>query len=121
MRLCGHPDARGLRAGSYFLTVGSRDPRKNLARLVEAYGQLDAEDRRRFPLVVVGMNSIAAYCLSGSFVKPELHKMVRKHLGEKSFDLFGHEYAPLVHGALTLTLLWLILLWMYRRKVFLRV
>lgn len=47
-------DARGLEAGSYFLTVGSRDPRKNLARLVEAYSGLSEEERRKFPLVVVG-------------------------------------------------------------------
>lgn len=74
-----------------------------------------------FPLVVVGMNSIAAYCISTSFVKPEIHKMVRRHLGEQTFRVFGPEYAPLLHGAVTLTLLWLILYWMYRRKVFIRV
>ena len=74
-----------------------------------------------FPLVVVGMNSIAAYCISTSFVKPELHKMVLKHLGEGTFAVLGPEYAPLLHGAATLTLLWLILFWMYRHKVFVRV
>lgn len=53
-------DRRGLEAGTYFLAVGSRDPRKNLGRLVEAYGQLDPEERRRHPLVVVG-GSAAIY------------------------------------------------------------
>ena len=77
--------------------------------------------RWAFPLVVIGMNSIAAYCISTSFVKPELHKMVMKHFGEGTFAVLGPEYVPLLHGAVTLTLLWLILLWMYRRKVFLRV
>ncbi|WFG44929.1 glycosyltransferase family 4 protein [Pseudonocardia alni] len=43
-----------LTPGAYLLVVGSRDPRKNLARLAEAYGLLDAELRRRHPLVVVG-------------------------------------------------------------------
>ena len=47
-------------AGTYFLAVGSRDPRKNLGRLVEAYGQLSPEERRRHPLVVVG-GSAAIY------------------------------------------------------------
>jgi glycosyltransferase involved in cell wall biosynthesis len=47
-------EARGLTPGSYFLAVGSRDPRKNLTRLVEAYGRLDADARRRHPLVIVG-------------------------------------------------------------------
>ena len=47
-------EARGLTPGSYFLAVGSRDPRKNLARLTEAYGRLTADERRRHPLVLVG-------------------------------------------------------------------
>ncbi|MDB5310774.1 MAG: hypothetical protein JWO38_4976 [Gemmataceae bacterium] len=74
-----------------------------------------------FPLVVVGMNSIAAYCISNSFVKPELHKMVKRHLGEGVLGVFGPEYFKLLHGSITLVLLWLILYWMYRRKVFIRV
>ena len=45
---------RGLVAGSYFLAVGNRDPRKNLSRLADAYGRLDDDERRRHPLVVVG-------------------------------------------------------------------
>ncbi len=47
-------DERGLLAGSYFLAVGSRDPRKNLGRLAEAYGQLSLDERLKHPLVVVG-------------------------------------------------------------------
>ena len=55
----GAPDGaaladRGLGTSSYFLVVGSRDPRKNLGRLAEAYGRLTDDERRRFPLVVVG-------------------------------------------------------------------
>lgn len=46
--------ARGLVPGSYFLVVGSKDPRKNLGRLAEAYGRLSPDERRRHPLVVVG-------------------------------------------------------------------
>lgn len=46
--------ARGLVADGYLLAVGSKDPRKNLPRLAAAYGRLTAEDRRAFPLVVVG-------------------------------------------------------------------
>lgn len=48
---------RGLVGGSYFLAVGSKDPRKNLGRLAEAYGQLTADERRQHPLVVVGGGS----------------------------------------------------------------
>jgi glycosyltransferase involved in cell wall biosynthesis len=48
---------RGLTAGTYFLAVGSIDPRKNLPRLAEAYGQLSAAERAEAPLVVVGGGS----------------------------------------------------------------
>lgn len=47
-------EALGLPSGEYFLTVGSRDPRKNLSGLVQAYGSLGEEERRGHPLVVVG-------------------------------------------------------------------
>lgn len=47
-------DRLGVPAGRYLLAVGSRDPRKNLPRLAEAYAQLGAEERQRHPLVVVG-------------------------------------------------------------------
>lgn len=49
--------SRGLEPGTYFLAVGSRDPRKNLGRLAAAYGQLGAGDRAAHPLVVVGGSS----------------------------------------------------------------
>lgn len=50
-------EAHGLADGSYFLAVGSKDPRKNLGRLAEAYGKLSQQERRRHPLVVVGGGS----------------------------------------------------------------
>jgi heparan-alpha-glucosaminide N-acetyltransferase len=60
-----------------------------------------------FPLVVVGTNSIAAYCMSHLFE------------GFIAENLKVHE--PLLHGAAVLTVLWLILFWMYWRKLFLRI
>lgn len=74
-----------------------------------------------FPLTVIGMNSIAAYCLADSFVKPEFLKMVPRHLGQGTIEAFGKEYVPLVHGGIAFLMMWLILLWMYRRGIFLRV
>ena len=44
----------GIISDSYFLAVGSMDPRKNLKRLAEAYGRLSEEVRQAHPLVVVG-------------------------------------------------------------------
>jgi glycosyltransferase involved in cell wall biosynthesis len=46
-----------LPASRYFLAVGSLDPRKNLSRLAQAYGQLSEAERSAHPLVVVGGGS----------------------------------------------------------------
>jgi len=73
-----------------------------------------------FPLRVIGMNSIAAYCMAGlweSFIARNL----TIHLGKNAFTLVGQPYEPLMHGAAVLLVLWLILFWMYRRKLFLRI
>jgi len=46
--------ALGLRAGQYSLFVGTMEPRKNVERLVQAYGMLPEAMRREWPLVVAG-------------------------------------------------------------------
>jgi O-antigen biosynthesis alpha-1,3-rhamnosyltransferase len=40
--------------GGYLLTVGTIEPRKNLTHALEAYADLPAEVRERYPLVVAG-------------------------------------------------------------------
>lgn len=85
------------------------------------YVLIDLWGRKRwsFPLVVVGMNSITAYCIAllwGNFIG----KSLRTHLGGNVFRVFGRPYEPLVHGAFILAVMWLLLYWMYRRKLFLR-
>jgi alpha-1,3-rhamnosyl/mannosyltransferase len=47
--------ARGLLHGQYWLSVGTLEPRKNLKLLFEAFIQLSVEDRKRCPLVIIGM------------------------------------------------------------------
>ena len=73
-----------------------------------------------FPLVVVGMNSIAAYCsewLCVGFVRGALDT----HLGADFFGFLGAPYQPLLRGLAVLGVLWLLLFWMYRRKLFLKI
>ena len=72
-----------------------------------------------FPLTVIGMNSIAAYCIAHLFDR-FIGKSLDIHLGGGFFNAFG-AYRPFVHGALVLFILWLILFWMYRRKLFLKI
>ena len=73
-----------------------------------------------FPLVVIGMNSIAAYVIAElcrSFVENGL----RIHLGMGFLNLFGPGLEPTFLGALTLLVYWLVLYWMFRKKIFVRI
>lgn len=73
-----------------------------------------------FPLVVVGMNSIAAYLIAHlweDFVESSL----RTHLGDRVLNIFGTGLQPLLLGGLTLLIYWYALYWMYRRNIFLRI
>ncbi|MCL4177559.1 MAG: DUF5009 domain-containing protein [Verrucomicrobia bacterium] len=73
-----------------------------------------------FPLIVVGMNPIAAYLMDHLFGR-FIGKALETHLGRDFFLLLGEPYESLVRGALILLVLWLILFWMYRRKLFLKI
>jgi heparan-alpha-glucosaminide N-acetyltransferase len=90
--------------------------------LAAYYYVIDVRGYRRwtFPFVVVGMNSIAMYFFEHVFVD-DINAALRTHLGRGIFDVFGRAFAPITIGAVTLTILWLILWWMYRRKIFLRI
>jgi glycosyltransferase involved in cell wall biosynthesis len=48
--------SHGIRHGEYILAVGTLEPRKNLATVIAAFAQLPEATRRRYPLVIVGMN-----------------------------------------------------------------
>ena len=73
-----------------------------------------------FPLVVVGANSIVAYCMEWTFAG-FVRDALKRHLGAETFQVFGKEYEPLLLGGGVLLVLWLILLWLYRRRVFVRI
>jgi predicted acyltransferase len=73
-----------------------------------------------FPLVVVGMNSIAAYLIA-HLCEEFVESSFRINLGMRVLNLFGTGLEPLFLGALTLTAYWLMLYWMYRKKLFIRI
>ena len=73
-----------------------------------------------FPLVVVGMNSIVAYCIA-HFLEEFLVTTFRIHLGPNFFAFAGAGLQPFFEGAAILLCYWLILFWMYRRKLFLKI
>jgi heparan-alpha-glucosaminide N-acetyltransferase len=86
------------------------------------YAVIDVWNCKRlaFPLVVIGMNSIAIYCMVGLF-EGSIIRMLQIHLGEGVFRMAGPVFEPVLLGAGAMLTLWLILYWMYRRKIFLKV
>jgi predicted acyltransferase len=82
---------------------------------------VDVKKHRKivFPLVVVGMNSIAAYVMSsvcGDFVRNSF----TIHLGAL-LKLAGPVFEPTVLGVLTLAVYWLVLYWMFKKKIFVKI
>jgi heparan-alpha-glucosaminide N-acetyltransferase len=73
-----------------------------------------------YPLRVIGRNSIAAYCLA-HLIDDFIRSSYRTHLGKDIFDRWGGAYEPLVAGAAVLAVYWLILFWMDRRRIYLKV
>ena len=73
-----------------------------------------------FPLIVVGSNSIVAYLLSW-VMEAGIIAALNRHLGRNFFLAFGPAIEPLFRGAFVLAIFWLILYWMYRRKIFVRI
>jgi len=86
------------------------------------YALLDVKGAKRwaFFLIVIGMNSIAAYCMEWLFVG-FIRRSLDTHLGKGYVNIFGAPYASLVQGAAVITILWLILYWMQKRRIFIKV
>jgi predicted acyltransferase len=96
------------------------------------HGVIDVAGWRRwsFPMVVVGMNSIAMYVMA-QLMKPWVRGQLRIHAGTllragplkrlgAGPDVFSGTYGPIVESVSVLLVLWLICLWLYRKKIFVR-
>jgi heparan-alpha-glucosaminide N-acetyltransferase len=86
------------------------------------YSLMDWKGWRRwsFPLLVIGANSIAIYVMSWTIEHFVSSALVR-HLGRAPFAVMGPPFEPVLRGAAVLVVFWLILFWMYRKKIFLRI
>lgn len=84
-----------------------------------------------FPFVVIGANSIAAYVMSWTMKEP-IGLAIERHFGyliEKFYLSLAEWFQlenpqglkPLVLGTITLGVMWLILLWLYRKRIFLKI
>lgn len=93
-----------------------------LLMLAGFYALVEWKGRQRwaFPLVVIGMNSIAVYVMSWT-MEPFVRGAVDRHFGWALSHLTGPTLQPVVQGFAVVLVFWLILFWMYRRKIFLRI
>jgi predicted acyltransferase len=96
------------------------------------------------PLVIVGANSIAIYCVSMT-MKPWLRSSMKTHFGPQVYEGPGHDYAwvryklfpqallppdtlaaygrmfaPMAEAGFFLLFCWLLCWWAYRRKLFIK-
>ncbi|MEO6000432.1 MAG: DUF5009 domain-containing protein [Chitinophagaceae bacterium] len=87
------------------------------------YQVIDVAGKKKwcFFLLVIGANSIAAYVIADGGVRTLIADSLRIHLGQNYNQLFGAAYATLLGGGLVLFLEWLILYWMYKRKIFIKI
>jgi len=76
--------------------------------------------RWSFPLLVIGANSITIYVMSWT-IEHFVREALIRHLGPAPFAVFGPAFEPVLSGAGVLLVFWLILHWMYRRKIFLKI
>ncbi len=83
---------------------------------------IDVKGYRRwaFWLVVIGLNSIAAYVIAHVW-EGFIASSFKTHLGQHVFEVFGTGMAPLIEGIAVLGVYWLFLYWMYNRKLFLKI
>ena len=89
--------------------------------LAALYGVIDIAGLRRwaFPLVVVGMNSIAIYCMG--MILRVWARNTWHGLAPAAFASVGPLYDPMLECILTGLLFWLACYWMYRQKIFVRI
>jgi predicted acyltransferase len=72
-----------------------------------------------FPLLVIGSNSIAAYCVANTM--DSIIDRLSEHYNWNLDSTASGPYTPLWHGAVALALIWLGLYLLHRKKIFLRI
>jgi predicted acyltransferase len=93
-----------------------------LLGLAAFYVILDIWQRRAwaFFLVVIGMNPLAAYCMAYVLEGFVIRDALQRHPGPRFFGMLDRPYDSVFLGASTLLVECLILFWLYRKKVFIR-
>jgi heparan-alpha-glucosaminide N-acetyltransferase len=76
--------------------------------------------RWSFWLMVIGANSIAIYVMSWT-MEHFVSESLTIHFGRAPFLLLGPPFEPVLRGIGVLLVFWWILLWMYRKKIFIKI
>ena len=71
-------------------------------------------------LKIIGMNSIAAYVMAHT-IDGFINQSFQIHLGQNYASFLGDNYATLVSGSVILFMEWLLLKWMYKHKLFIKI
>lgn len=87
------------------------------------YGIIDVAKKKSgsFFFMIIGVNSIAAYVIADGGMRQFINSSLHIHLGQNFDKLFGNAYSTLFAGILILFVEWLILYWMYRKKIFIKI
>ncbi len=90
--------------------------------LAAFYYVIDIWQKRRWAtcLVVIGVNSIAAYVMAHLW-KEFILKSLTTHIGSSIWRSLGAPYEPLLLGGATLVIMWLILKWMNQRSIYIKI
>ncbi len=73
-----------------------------------------------YPFLVIGANSIAAYVMA-EILPAFIDQSFRIHVSPEYDQVLGLPYRTLVSGFLQLLMMWLLLRWMYRKKIFIKI
>jgi len=86
------------------------------------YALIECKEWKRwaFPLVVIGTNSIAIYVMSWT-MEDFCRKTLETNFGNVISALIPATLLPMAYGIGVMLILWSILFWMYRRKIFVKI
>ena len=76
--------------------------------------------RWSFPLMVIGANSIAIYVMAWTMER-FVSESLAIHFGGAPFLVLGPPFEPVLHGIGVLIVFWLILYWMYQKRIFIKI
>ncbi|HBE71883.1 MAG TPA: DUF5009 domain-containing protein [Planctomycetaceae bacterium] len=99
-----------LSAGICFLALAA------LHCLCDRFGK----SRWAFPLMVIGANSIVAYIMSWTVEGP-IKAFFLRHVGSWPFAVLGTAWEPVLLGSAVLGTMWLVLYWLYRNRLLVRI